>query len=188
MTTPAEPIRSTDLPPLPPSAPPSVPVGSVGFPAGADQGPLVDLSGEPIPPTSPEDPLIVPDAVMAPVVAPVREPVVPTLAEQIQRVGRDVVLVGLVAGLALILAVVAGGFALAARNDVAQTEAHQIAADTERVRVDAIQRDSICTVAGALRATNSAAARESFPGGTGPYDVLMAQISKAAVTLNCDAG
>lgn len=52
-----DPVRGSDLPPVPPTAPPAVPVGDPAGKHAAVPGPLIGPHGEPIPPTSPGDPL-----------------------------------------------------------------------------------------------------------------------------------
>lgn len=52
-----DPVRGSDLPPVPPTAPPEVHVGDQAGKHAAVSGPLIGPDGEPIPPTSPSDPL-----------------------------------------------------------------------------------------------------------------------------------
>jgi hypothetical protein len=108
--------------------------------------------------------------------------------DSITNIGTGVLVAGTLAAVALILVLILGGFYLTQRSEVHDLQAHLTASDMERARVDGIQRDATCTVVRSLRATNTPGARSSFPNGTGPYDALMAQLNKAAVTDNCDAG
>jgi hypothetical protein len=152
----------SSLPPAPPTAPPTIRVDA----AGKHAGPLVAPDGTPIPPTITLD----------------------ELHHLTQRVGRDVTLLAIGLIVVLIVALIAGWFALDTRSYTTDLDARITAADIERARVDGVNRNATCTVASALRGTYSTASRNAYPLGAGSYDSFYAQSNKAAVTLNCDAG
>lgn len=147
---------------------------------------LTGPDGLPIPPTTPNDPSVK-RVVVDPPPAPLHDRV--TAAEDsITNIGTGVLVTGALAAVAVILVLIVGGLYLSQRSEVHDLQAHFTASDTERARVDGIRRDATCTVIRALRSTNSTSARDAYPGGHGPYDQLFAQLTKAAVTDNCDAG
>lgn len=165
------------------------PWGNGGDPAlGAHAAPqpLIGADGVPVPPVTAEDPPAK-RVVVDPPPTPLQERV--RLAEEsLTNVGTGVLVSGALASVAVILALIIGGLYLAQRSELGDLQARVSAGEAERARVDGIQRDATCTVIRALRSTNSTSARDAFPGGHGPYDALMAQFTKAAVTDNCDAG
>jgi hypothetical protein len=132
--------------------------------------PLAD--GEPIPPA-------------VPIVDSLHEHLV-SVEDSINNIRTGVLVTGALTAVALILSLIVGGLYLAQHSSIHQLQAQQTASDTERARVDAIQRDATCTVINGLRATNSTALRDSWTTGHGDYDRLFAQLNLGAVKLNCE--
>lgn len=107
------------------------------------------------------------------------------LVAQIRRVGRDLVILGLIATIALLAAVVAGGFALSDRSALQTLQTRQLKSDVQHAQAEDMVQISLCDTLAAMRQTSSVAGRNAYPQGGGPYDTYYASLAKAASIAGC---
>lgn len=168
----------SNLPPVPPTAPPPI-VVNPGL-SGAAQSRhamgerLAGPHGEPIVPE--------PEAGPSP----------PVLASRIAAVDAQhkmsitFVWIGISALFALILLV--GYLDHQSRARVGDLAARQVAASVEQARISGQARNAICLAIQSWRATYSTPGRDAYPGGGGRYDALYKGLAEASGAANCDAG
>lgn len=154
----SDPLRGSDLPPVPPTVP-AIPV------EGKHAG------------------LVAPDGAVIPPTVTLME-----LHHLIQRVSRDVILVATGLVVVFLVALSAGWVALDTRSYTNEVDTRLSAINTERARVDGLLQHSQCETLRAMRSTYSTAGREAYPGGPGAFDAFYAELAKAAAPLNCVGG
>ena len=147
---------------------------------------LVTSDGEPISLTGPPlDPLVRRDAAASQGDLETLGLEVTDLVAQISRVGRDVILLGIITVLALIAALVGGWFALSDRSTLQDLQARQTKSDVAHAQTEDLWISSQCTALSAMRRTYSVTARNAFPLGGTAYDAYFASLTKAAATAGC---
>jgi len=155
-------------------------------PRHAAERTLVTSDGEPISLAEPpSDPLVRRDAAASQNDLESLGLEVTDLVAQIRRVGRDLLILGLIAVIALLAAVVAGGFALSDRSALQTLQARQIKSETQHAQTEDMLQSSQCTTLLATQRTYSTAGRNAFPLGGGAYDAYFASLTKAVATAGC---
>ena len=161
-----DPLRGSDLPPVPPTAPPVIP--------------LTDIP----PRHSPVDPIAKRNAATPAThasVAAVGQDVADLdgrvaalegldLEARVQRIGRDVLIVGLLTIIALAAVLVVGIFTFGNRHTLDQMRAMQATDNTRHTQIETVQHNAICTSLRTQAGTYSPTARVNDPAGTVHYD------------------
>ncbi len=188
----------TDLPPVPPTAPPPIPLGDPVLGRHVAPDPerhgLLTADGVPISPTTPSDPLIkrrgdLPASQTS--VAEIGQDVAELtdhsadLETEIRRVGRDVLIVGLIAVLALIVALVVGYLTFAYENARIQDQHRQLTTDIQQAQINEQHRDALCRTLTERLGSFSNAARTTYFAGPTAYDQDFVALRQSFAVLGC---
>ena len=183
-----DPLRGTDLPPVPPTARPAVPVGKHSVPAG----PLVDPVGDPLPLTQqtaaefahPPTPLEVQAQTLADEVVALRTAAT-RLAKRIARNETSIIIgaLGLVADIVLSIIVVVLLHSQAVNADQLRAQQNQLTAQQQQA--DAVRRGALCPVYNLILAGRNNTSRANYPAGPAAYDTFFTAISNGANALQC---
>ena len=207
MTTP-DPLRATNLPPMPDTMLPAVPITE--YPAGkaptADLGAIPPLSDRRVPgavgpPVTPRhaitsDPLIggppIPDD---PITLTMVSDHVVDVDERLSKVNSQVqsarawAVIGVILG---VVAILLSAYLIYITNDlgnqIGALRTETVANDTERARVDNIHTTAICQAVEDMRGTFSVAGRNAYPLGPVAYDDYYNRLAASVQPLGCGTG
>lgn len=193
-----DPIRGSDLPPVPPTARPPVPVNDPAGKHAAVHGPLIGPHGDPIPPTAPGDPLTRAESAAAalPLAAQARalagevaalRGAAELLTKRTARNEISIVIgaVGLVADIVLSVIVFVLLHSQSVNTDQLRAQQQQLTA--QQAQAETVRHDALCPVYNLILAGRSATARANYPAGPTAYDTFFNTISNGAVALRCGA-
>lgn len=174
-----DPLRGSDLPPVPPTARPAVPVGKHSVPAGTPGDPRTAAEF-----AHPPKPLALQAQTLADEVVALRTAAT-TLTQRTARNETSIIIgaVGLIAD--IILSVIV--FVLLHNQAVSadQLRAQQNQLTVQQAQTETVRHDAICPVYNLVLAGRSATARANYAAGPAAYDTFLNTISNGAAALRC---
>lgn len=193
----SDPLRGSDLPPVPPTVTPPSPTGDPSGKHTLIHSPLVDPGGDPLPVAQqpddprtaaefahPPTPLALQAQTLANEVVTLRE-AANKLTKRTTRNEVSIVIgaVGLAADIILSVIVFVLLHHQAVNADQLRAQQNQITA--QQAQAETVRRDALCPVYNLILAGRNNTTRANYPAGPAAYDTFFTAISNGANALQC---